>query len=92
VSEYSAGFDTSSIWGVPIYLDNSLGWSHVQVRFPRSKSKRIRKKWQHDLRNFARIQKPACFKLPAGLGLGRESFIANDLFLRKLSKASKGAA
>ena len=36
--------------GLEIAIDDSVGWEHRQFRFPRSKKRRIRKKWSKDSR------------------------------------------
>jgi hypothetical protein len=45
---------TMSIYGMPVYVNDMLGWqSEVkQTRFPRSKKRRIRNKWAKNRRNW----------------------------------------
>lgn len=38
--------------GLEVVLDTQLGLTRKQVRFPRSKRKRVRKKWRRDPRNW----------------------------------------
>jgi len=38
--------------GIPVYESNIIGPSDVQKRFPKSKKKRIRRKWLADPGNF----------------------------------------
>lgn len=50
---------------LPIKIDDSLGidWQLRQVRFPRSKKRRIRKKWAKQRRNFKgeKVQLPVAY-------------------------------
>jgi hypothetical protein len=43
-----------NFYGFPVYIDDTLGrkFTREQHRFPRSKRKRIRRKWQKDRRNY----------------------------------------
>ena len=38
--------------GMEIVLDSSVGWDRRQFRFPRSKKKRVRKKWAGQSKNY----------------------------------------
>lgn len=55
------------MFGFQIRIDDSLGveWSKVQCRFPRSKKKRIRKKWAKQSKNFEwnRRQVPLIYRM-----------------------------
>ena len=54
--------------GVPFFVDDNLGVTRnrIQVRFPRSKKRRIRKKWAKQSKNFTEVVsiEPVCFKAP----------------------------
>lgn len=66
---------------MPIYIDDELGVEyHVkQVRFPRSKRKRIRKKWSKQNKNFQSwtTQTPVAYKIGSVL-------VMNSLAMQKL--------
>lgn len=57
--------DTIEFRGVPVILDHHLGVEirSVQVRFPRSKKRRIQRKWAKDPRNYQtyRVQTPTAY-------------------------------
>lgn len=57
----------SFLGGVPVYIDDLLGWESrsEQVRFPRSKKRRIRKKFAKDGRNYRvrKWQEPVAYKM-----------------------------
>ena len=53
---YSLGPHGVQIDGVPIFCDHYMPthrWQ--QVRFPRSRSRRIRRKWERDMRNWREV-------------------------------------
>lgn len=59
----------SPFLGIPVIVDKMLdevGASRVQVRFPRSKKKRIRKKWAKDPRNWRTDLRPYVLLLNPG--------------------------
>lgn len=74
--------------GVELHVSASLPSDRwVQVRFPRSKRKRIRKKWRKDERNWAlRPLPPVCYRVDSWSMLGgltsaaRPRFICNQRF------------
>ena len=46
-------------FGIPVYVSQYMGEEvYRQVRFPRSKRKRIRRKWARDSRNWAMVPSP----------------------------------
>jgi len=45
-----------SLMGVNVVISEMLPKEWRQVRFPRTKRKRIRKKWRKDLRNWAMVE------------------------------------
>ena len=45
-----------SLFGVNIHVTDLLPKEWRQVRFPKSRRKRIRKKWRKDSRNFAMVE------------------------------------
>jgi hypothetical protein len=53
--------------GIPVYIDDLLGWESrsEQVRFPRSKKRRIRKKFAKDSRNYRvrKWQEPVAYRM-----------------------------
>ena len=53
--------------GLPIYINDFLGWEYErkQVRFPRSKKKRIRKKFTKNQRNYKtrKWQEPVAYQM-----------------------------
>ncbi len=60
---------TGGLWnGIPVRESRFLlrDSRRVQVRFPRSKRKRIRKKWRKDARNWAWREFPAIFHMYPG--------------------------
>lgn len=58
-----------SMNGFPIYEDKYLGSEFVQVKFPRSKKRRIRKKWTKNRRNWAmRKTKDECYRIESPTG------------------------
>lgn len=67
--------------GTPLYVHDFLGWhtERTQVKFPRSKKRRIRKKFAKDNRNYCvrRWQEPVALKSPIG-------FIVNEPMMAKL--------
>jgi len=67
-------------FGCPIHINDWLGNKSElrQVRFPRSKKARIRKKWRKQRKNF-RVhswQEPVCFQY-AGLAVMNSTFLAS---------------
>ncbi len=73
----------SSLYGIPIII-NSLAEhvSRIQIRFPRSKRKRIKKKWKKQEKNFRIDHKPAIYKTPAG-------FICHPIIYQQLQEQLK---
>lgn len=53
--------------GMPVYIDDLLGWKQerVQVKFPRSKKRRVRNKWSRQDKNFhvRRWQVPEAYQI-----------------------------
>jgi len=76
--------------GIPFLINDELGreTKYEQFRFPRSKKKRIRKKWKKQRKNFrfVRTQKPVCFQMNMN---GRTVFIMNRPFRAQLVAESK---
>lgn len=67
--------------GIPIVeeprlLDSKL---RIQRRFPRSKKKRIRKKWRNDRRNWVSSDEPQCYLIQ---GPGGPVLLANKAFMK----------
>lgn len=59
--------------GVPVVRSSMIpSWEHRQVRFPRSKRKRIRRKWRKNRANWGRVLLP-----PAMYQMGGQ-FIVNE--------------
>jgi hypothetical protein len=81
--------------GVPIYInDGSI--ERVQVRFPRSKKRRIRKKWAQRDENFDVFVSPGIgdgkiLKMHSTRTPGRFSFHMNTATYRKLRREVKRA-
>lgn len=75
----------NSFFGVPIFINNELGIEHhrKQFRFPRSKKKRIRKKWSKQNKNFRSwtTQKATAYKVNG-------SFVMNSKAFHELKKAA----
>ncbi len=59
-----------------IIANNILTKSHerVQFRFPKSKKKRIRKKWFKDSRNFKMVEKEIIIKIEDKLIVSEETY------------------
>lgn len=57
---------TQFINGMPIHIDDFIGVKYElqQLKFPRSKKRRVRKKWSRQSKNFAvqKCQEPACYR------------------------------
>jgi hypothetical protein len=53
-----SGF-TGSFLGIQVYVSDFLPKERKQVRFPKSKRKRIRKKWAKDPKNYAMVETAA---------------------------------
>ncbi len=70
-------------------------YKQVQTRFPRSKKKRIRKKWTKDPRNWASVHDPQIFLFrPPGLfggSPGPEMFVMDDISFAEFSKLVKAS-
>lgn len=64
----------------------------VQVRFPRSKKKRIRKKWRRDRRNFIRLPEEGRVYLFAGRSPLSASILCNQLGFVELQRRLDEAA
>jgi hypothetical protein len=71
---------------MPIRIDDSLGveWSRKQVRFPRSKKKRIQKKWAKDPNNW----KPLLVVRSVAFRVGN-SMVMNSLAWQRLREQIK---
>ena len=69
--------------GVPIYLNDQIGVTRVQMRFPKSRKRRIRKKWRRNPANYKTIVKPKVIQVARGLHMHPETFT-------KLKKALTG--
>jgi hypothetical protein len=52
----------AALTGVPIQVVQHFGNEYVQYRFPKSKSRRIRKKWRKNPKNWGVRNQPVCFK------------------------------
>lgn len=48
-------FQFPPLGGMEIIVDEQMGRRRAQVRFPRSKRKRVRKKWRRDKRNWIAV-------------------------------------
>lgn len=59
------GFTGSLGLGLPIIVSNHMPTRRVQWRRPRSKSRRIRRKWEKDARNWREVE-----TYPNGLMMG----------------------
>lgn len=72
--------------GVPVYISAHLDdKEYRQVRFPKSRKKRIRKKWRARASNFRVTIKPVCYEVP---GVG---FVMNRIYREIAFKALQGA-
>lgn len=49
--------------GLDVYVDANLGERREQFRFPRSKRKRIRKKWAKNQRNWRMVYVPQIYRM-----------------------------
>lgn len=79
----------STLWynGVPVVIDDLALRSveRVQVRFPRSKRARVRRKWRKDARNW---QESICWRNPFWLG-GMLIISSHHLSLLREATAAK---
>jgi len=55
-------FTGCGMFGVDIY-PTDLGYESRQVRFPKSRRRRIRKKWRKDPRNWRAFPVRACYRM-----------------------------
>lgn len=88
--------------GLEVILDRRLGLEHRQVRFPRSRRKRIRKKWRRNRANWAaRYPEPIVIQVEPPRGpipalelftCRRPYLIANPPGLELIEKAAKEAS
>ncbi len=64
--------------GVRVVLSDDLPqeWERVQVRRPRSKRKRIRRKWSKNPRNWRRTLKPAVYQIGTMLVVNAPAYAA----------------
>lgn len=78
------GFDSL---GLPIYFDDSLGnFSELrQVRFPRSKKTRIRKKWAKQRKNMEMFY----WQEPVAYVIGKQALVVNSTAFAELKKRSQ---
>ncbi len=74
---------------MPIRIDDNLGveWSRKQVRFPRSKKKRIQKKWAKDSTNW----KPLVVVRPVAFRVGNSYMVMNSLAWQRLREQTTKA-
>jgi len=73
--------ELGSLFGTSIVVSEFLsGQNSKQVRFPRSKRKRIRKKWSKDPRNFALVREPQVFRVG-------ETIVADPISYAEILKA-----
>jgi hypothetical protein len=74
---------------MPIRIDDSLGveWSRKQVRFPRSKKKRIQKKWAKDPNNW----KPLLVVRSVAFRVGNDYMVMNSLAWQRLREQTTKA-
>jgi hypothetical protein len=49
-----------AFYGLPVYADNRFCTDRVQFRYPRSKKKRIRRKWAKNPRNYHDVPSNTC--------------------------------
>ena len=87
----------SKLFGIKCYINDSLGIEHhrKQIKFPRSKKKRIRKKFEKNLVNWKHWQTqkpviflgPSCFVMNSIAKLAIETKIAIDSSLTNYSAA-----
>lgn len=76
----------SALYGARIIVsDLASPKESKQVRFPRSKRKRIRRKWEKDRRNWVTTSKPGIWKLADG------SFVMDPASYAKLQESLKEA-
>lgn len=81
-----------------MYIDDHLGWKSFQVRFPKSRKRRIRKKWFSQSRNWKRVQEPVGYlaDLPdIGDLSGRrtiKTLIANEPFKQSIGRGNETKA
>lgn len=73
------------IAGINVQVVDTLGLEWRQFRFPRSKAKRVRKKWRKNRRNFRPHQEPAFYQLVA-----QNLIVTNPPGMRQLRASLRG--
>jgi len=53
--------------GIKVLVDDLLGVRQEQFRFPRTKNRRIRRKWAKRPENLRTVCDPVAYKIPGGL-------------------------
>lgn len=77
--------------GMPVVIDNNLSrLREVQFRFPRSKKKRIRKKWGKDMGNFKTVPWRGGYAMNGTLVISPDMLPAleSNIVQRKKNKSS----
>lgn len=64
--------------GARVIASNDVGSRHEWIRKPRSKAKRIRKKWRNDRRNWKWVERPEFYQMADG------TIITNEMGAHKL--------
>lgn len=79
--------------GIDVVVSKHLGeFKRVQVRFPRTKRKRIRKKWAKNHRNWVSVPaKPVFYKMKNPV-TGRDQIVTNTLGLAAIQEMFNGEA
>jgi len=81
------------LYAVPVVFDPDLyGESRrVQFRFPRSKRRRIRRKWSKDPRNWRWVESPAVIAWGPTLHMNRPAFdlLKRGLALTQIAEVSR---
>ncbi len=78
------GVRPEDLYGIRVYIDNNLGKYSKQIKFPKTRKKRIRDKWRRKTENWRNYWIPKAYRVG-------DSFICNQVFLDglKLSEDSR---
>jgi len=84
-----------TLYGIPIHITEAAGrYERKQLKFPSSKSKRIRNKWRKKYTTRVLVE-PQCFRLSDVLGIfgGGEYFVMHPKFyegiLKEMTRATE---
>ncbi len=79
----------NSLYGINIYHDRSM-CNHIQVRFPRSKKRRMRRKWAKQQKNYRNVPRQEIIQTADGLYAHPETW--EKVFKKENIKEAAAAA